>query len=44
MTNDSSSVGLMDSLIEIPQIDERIPESDLNYGVHCEDIISDLSS
>ena len=44
MTNDSSSDNLMDSFIEIPQIDERIPESDLNFGVHCEDIISDLSS
>ena len=44
MTNDSSSDNLMDSFIEIPQIDERIPESDLKFGVHCEDIISDLSS
>ena len=44
MTNDSSSDNLMDSFIEIPQIDERIPESDLNFGGHCGDIISDLSS
>lgn len=44
MTYDSTSDDLMGSFIGIPKIDERIPETDLNYGMNYEDIISDLSS
>ena len=42
-TNDSSNTDLMGSFISIPKNDERIPESELNFGENGQDIISNLS-
>ena len=44
VTDDSTNEDLIGSFIGIPKIDERIPESDLNFGYNYEDIISNLSS